>query len=301
MSPCGVCAKDIVFEPVADACMTCRYCENVFHAKCVGVSNKTVFNFLITNKNYIWYCDSCITNGEYDTELKKKIEKLEDIIKVHTEQIKNQTKLIDELRKMANQAVTPRSLVSNNRKRTYAEHTEQWSEMCMTPKTVPDSEKTPKRRRFTEVSSIRKRNLNPVLLVKPKSDEDKLAMKSAIKSAVNPKIDPVRYLRDTKSGTIVVACKTYDDVMNIQKKLYNAIGDKYEIDKPAARKPIIKVVGISDFTNKEEIIDCIHTQNDLSRSTCFIEYMKHIQIRRNNSVYYTVFIRTDVSTFDRIM
>lgn len=300
MALCGACERDLVDD---DLRMNCRYCESVFHAKCVGINNKTVANFLMSNKNYVWYCDNCIEKNEQNTDLMKKMDDLQTIIKNHTEQIEKQAKLIENLRKTANQVVTPKSAIpsSINRKRTYAEHAEQWSDLCKTPTSVTNDIKTPKRARFHEVNSIRKRNVNPILFVKPKNDNDIESIRSEIKKAVNPMSDPVKYLRNTKSGNIVVACKSDKDISSIQQKLSNAIGDICDVDKPSARKPIIKVVGLTDFNNADEIIDCIYAQNDLSRETCTIEYMKHTQIGRQNRVYYTLYIKTDLRTFDTIM
>jgi len=311
MALCGGCERGVVDD---DLRMTCRYCEIFFHAKCVGINSKTVANFLISNKNYVWYCDNCIQNYEQNTDIMKKIDEkntdimkkiddLHSIIAKHTEQIEKQGNLIEDLRKIANQAVTPKSAISSsvNRKRTYAEHAELWSELCETPRSVTNSIKTPKRARFHEVNSIRKRNQNPILFVKPKNDNDIETIRSEIKKAVNPMSDPVKYLRNTKSGNIVVACTSNEDINNIQQKLSTAIGDLCDVDKPTARKPIIKIVGLSGFKDSHEIIDCIYAQNDLSRENCTIEYVKHTEIRRHSGTYYTLFIKTDLMTFDKIL
>lgn len=87
-----------------------------------------------------------------------------------------------------------------------------------------------------------------------------------------------------------------------QSKLSGAMQDKYEctIEKPKQTKPVIKLVGISEYNNDNvELLANIRTQNDLQDSEIEILFVREIKVSIHK--YYTANIRTDVETFNRIM
>ena len=44
-------------------CIECDHCKIWFHSKCVSLTN-TNWNFLVENKDFLWFCQSCIKDND---------------------------------------------------------------------------------------------------------------------------------------------------------------------------------------------------------------------------------------------
>jgi hypothetical protein len=65
------------------------------------------------------------------------------------------------------------------------------------------------------------------------------------------------------------------------------------------RKPVIKIVGISEFIERNDLLNFIRTQNNLEESEIEFMFMREIKIASRK--YYTAYIRVDTDTFNFIM
>ena len=214
MSTCGYCKGDIVEVPEPEPRISCKFCNIVHHASCAGM-NKRVMKFFLNNKNYMWYCDKCIESGDYNIDIVRKITVLENVIAKQNEQITEHSKLLLHLKSLATNVMTPRN-ETPKRKRTFAEMCSGTPHINETPVTVFNSNKNSKRPRNNIISE---RKADPVLILKPKSDINAKDFTNEIKKIINPVKDPVKSLRVTATGKIVVLCKDTDSMNNIKQKL----------------------------------------------------------------------------------
>lgn len=297
MSTCGYCDGEIVEVPEPEPRISCKFCDNVHHASCAGM-NKHVMKFFLNNKNYMWYCNKCIVSGDYNIDIVKKITVLENVIAKQNEQIAEHSKLLMHLKSLANNVMTPRT-ETPKRKRTYAEMCLETPHLNETPVRVFNSNKHPKRPRN---DSVNERKADPVLILKPKSDMNAKDFTNEIKKIINPVSDPVKSLRVTATGKIVVLCKNNDAISEIKKKLCDNIGNDCDIDEPKKKKPMIKLIGITDYSNDTDFLSNLRSQNDFMEDCNFIEIISVKKARSNGpNQYYTVIIQTDTNTFREIM
>lgn len=101
---------------------------------------------------------------------------------------------------------------------------------------------------------------------------------------------------ETKSGNIVITCNSHEDISAVKNKL-SSIGSDCEINERRKYRPVVNLVGISEYEigEEDELLTNIRRQNDLCGSEHQMEVIqvKHIKERS----YYTAYVRVDYKTF----
>lgn len=136
-----------------------------------------------------------------------------------------------------------------------------------------------------------------MIVVKSKNDKDNSEMKNVIKKIISPSKDPVKYMRETKSGKIVIQCRDHTVVNSVKEKLNKNMGEKYTADKPVEYKPTVTIINVCDFDDDQSLIERIRTQNDTV--VTHESVIEIIDVKKRNNTH-TVVIRTDTETFNRI-
>lgn len=268
--------------------------------------NAQVYEFFCHNTNYMWYCDVCISAGEYDIDVVKRIKKLESIVVQNSIAISEQSKLINELKSVPkgvnNPFLTPRFVNSPRNKSLFASVVKDWAVETQTPVSHGSVSRKRPRRQVEERVYNSNRKGDPILIVKPNNVDDTANIRDEIKKVINPMKDPVKSMSESKKGSIIIKCNDHESVEVMKSKLNDVISEKYEcdIEKPKEFKPVIKVVGISEYDDDEEkLLSVIRTQNELESADLEIMFVR--EIKKSQSKYYTAYVRTDKSTFNKIM
>lgn len=168
----------------------------------------------------------------------------------------------------------------------------------------------------TPTNKVQKRNENvfkvtpnvrvrPILVIKNRdaekvmSNEYMESVKRSVKSVINPVTDPVKCMRETKKGKLIIECNDKKSLEVIKKKISDQIDDEeIQVAEPQASNPIIKLIGITEFDTKEKLLSDIRRQNDgIVNSESKMEVLSVIQTTR----YYTATIKTDMQTFESVM
>lgn len=256
------------------------------------------------------------------TDIATRLKVLEAIIKGHTDSICKQELVINELKKEISSgnnqnkennnlsAYTP--IQTNRNKRPYSSVL--WSEIMQTPVTHSNtdaSESVNKRRRIeNREKNVKSNNLfkdkekyERLLVIKPNDiDSDMNDMKSDIKKIVNPKDDPVKTIRTTAKGNIILKCNDKESLEIVKNKLLKSVSDKYSVDTPKQVSPQIKLVGLDENIPENELVLLLKKQNPYVISESAVIQVKDIKLIQTKSyTYYTVIITTDCDTFKNIM
>lgn len=305
MASCSVCDVDFNEIPSPEPRIHCKFCNSAVHVACAGMPMDLI-EFFYTNKNYMWYCDNCIKAGNYNIEIMKRLQTLETIIAYQTEKISEQSSAIDQLKLMLNQS-SVQKLQPN--KRLFSDAARQWSEDCVTPRTInnfgtSDTVKKSAKRRKQDKSINEDRKGDPIIVVKPSNESEVNDIRREIKKIINPTRDPVKTMRESAKGSIIISCDDHSVVDTIQKKLSENLTDKFdcEVERQKQRKPVIKLVGINDYNGDEnELLENIRKQNDMEDESYEIELMFVREVKLTRRSYHTAYIKTDKKTFDKIM
>lgn len=186
-------------------------------------------------------------------DLRKQVVQLNKIMSEHTKIINDQSKQINELKSIAKSMCTPKQIAVhssvNNNKRTYASISKQWHEMCPTPVSTRNIETSVRRSR---ISNIQKRKLDPILIVKPNEQIEVKDIESQIKNVMNPLSDPVKSIRQSSNGNIVITCTTDDDIDVVKNKLCDNISYNVDVSERKKVRPVVKLVVISEYDQSKK-------------------------------------------------
>lgn len=297
LDKCGSCADEVSED--LEEFVECRICEKKFHGPCVSMSKAGV-KIVKRNKNLSWCCDGCFTESEAYDDMIRKMSEISDFIRqfydeFHVKMNHVQSE-IDSVKRNVNDKNVNASATGSVLKRRFADV------LCSSDDMRTPTTNKVQRRGDNEFKV--NRNVRPILVVKNK-DADKVmsqnevnALKDSIKSTVNPSTDPVKCLRETKKGKIIIECKDAASLGIIRQKIVDKVGSDIQVEEPKATSPIIKLIGLTEFDTNEVLLSDLRKQNDsvMSMDTR-LEILSVIRTAR----YYTATIKCDTTTFEKIM
>ncbi|CAH0550887.1 unnamed protein product [Brassicogethes aeneus] len=198
------------------------FCKRLFHSSCVGVPSE-VQKLLPTCPGLSWKCDKCYNdvNDSFYTNLKSKIETLFEDLN----SLFNNAKI--DFKQMAEEKLKSLQPTSSPLVQTYTE-------------------------KLSKKSSI---------IIKP-NDESQLnsATKMDIMKKINPLVNNINSVKNIKNGGLIVGC---NDVNEANK--FKEIADKelknYKIKDANKIQPRVRIVGLSEKLNEEEIKQYLFLQN----------------------------------------
>lgn len=304
MTICGSCEEDMASENDPDI-IRCVNCSNMFHPRCAGVT-KSLLKSFTTLKNLAWFCDDCNETRDFKSVLMSKLRDLESIIKCQNEKHLNQEREINGLKKMVDQLISKKCDSTHN---TPSVGKRKWCDVVSDGVTCTPNEASKRQKQHNSVP-IAQRKLIPdksdaILIVKPKdakADEAvKTALVSKVKSVLNPVTDPVKKLRETSKGNIVIECQNEEAAEQLKQKINQACGDSCEVSEPKLPLPMIKVVGIDcEYRDQRVLLNALNEQNPtviLSSSNVEI-----VEVRdQKQQKKCTATLRVDLETFKRVM
>lgn len=271
---------------------------------------KATYMCVSSYKNCFWYCSQCIGMAERLNDIAGRLQTLETMMKDYASVMKVQQSTISNLESKLsekcanNQFFTPMTSVSVSKKRKYNDVVSSWADEMRTPVTTTSAIRDKKTRGTKKLSGLfkDKSDYEPILVIES-SDSSKVSdVLSEVKKVVNPRDDPVKVIRQTSRGNVILECNDQVSVTTVKNKL-NAIGGSvFSARLPKQVQPEIKLVGLNEFLDQADILTQLKSQNPdviSESSTVVIRDVKKIVTR--SSTYYTVYIQTDCDTFEKIM
>lgn len=320
MKTCSECGKTARTTNKSELKVECSLCLNVYHSACVNIPDDKM-QFIASMKNINWTCKDCFKQNDFQKQVLKKLSEIESFVKNNEKILKNHQSELDIVKKsLANvtasyTSYTPASAtteVNGNNKRPYSVVASSWSDNA-TPIT-----------RITTVANkkpridVKKKQTEQVLVIRPKQQSDnndgemltgdngvngetnKTNVKDTIKRLLNPLTDPVKSIRTTSKGNVIVLCNDEQSVKEIRKTLEENSDNKYEVNEPKTSLPIFTVVGFDEeYSNVENFKTAAVTQNDDIFQT--ESPLNILDFKINKNGIRTVKIETDLKTFRRVM
>lgn len=238
-------------------------CKQRFHIKCSTVSPNAI-KYMTASKNLKFLCDECLQyspsllNAKYETMLNLMNEIL---AAVKTENIDLKNKFDDLKNK-------------------------QWIQKPVENKSLT-------------LADIIKSGSNSCVLIKPKNIEQKSDItKTVIKDKICPTEIAVNGIRKVGKGAIIVECTNKEASEKLIKKVNENLSESYEIKETEAKKPKLKIIGLSTKDDDNVIVDFIKSQN-VGLENSEIKVVKVFQNHRKNG--YNCIIQVDGETFKKLM
>lgn len=112
-------------------------------------------------------------------------------------------------------------------------------------------------------------NNEPVIIIKPKNNQESQITKSEIKKKVNPSDMSVgiSMVKECKHGAIVIGCENREGLGKLKSSITEQLGSNYNISQTKLKKPRVKVFNVEkvDTENDNELFQKIFNQNDIKQ------------------------------------
>jgi hypothetical protein len=261
-------------------------CEGVFHYECVGINKMASTALLKYPRNLKFVCQKCedfdLVNfmavlkkfNEFVDGKKVEDKKRDEMIDKLSEKIENMSEKVDNFGKDVGENVKDAVTKLNNsgegkRKKTFAE--------------------------------IMKCNSDPVVIIKPKEKQTSNITRNEVKQKVNPGDIPITGMKSISNGGIAIQCENQQESDQIKVMVEAKMGEKYEITTPVALKPRIKIIGLSEKPEKEDVMVMLK-QNKFIKN-CDMKVVSIFEDKHSRFKYnrFNVIIEMDTENFNRVM
>ena len=329
MTSCDMCELIIEKEHEFDSNVKCLMCEKVYHPRCVGYT-KAFLKTLAPFKNFGWFCNKCDEAKDFRLSVLNKLKAVEESF---AKKISDQNNEIGELKKMVEQLVNKKyDNITNtarglNAKRPYSEVIRdgamdgnavwqtplttgigRWSDEMMSNNS---NNRTPACDNTNSVSNAKRHKTvpsvpakrDPVLIVKAKSSPDKKKVKESVQKVLHPVKDPVRVLKETAGGDVVLICNDANSIAAVKSKVVDAIGSLVDVSEPKELQPRLKIVGFElEYCEKNQFLDALSTQNkDIVDVESQVEIIQEPKQQSSGKRLCTAIIGVDINTFKRAL
>lgn len=290
--------------------VACRgICDLSYHIGCVENLDDKIIKLLNENDNIAWFCDQCKPN--MTTSIQKQLQGIYEVMSAFKNTIENHETMLEDITEGMKSLTTTNNNgterftanhkeISEDLKKIREEISSNKSEMKQNMQKLALSNRVEQTYADKLKSTAHKPKSNPVLIITPKNKEQQSAdTEKAIKSKIDPRCAHVTNLRKNNSGSVIVTCKDSVEVNKLQKIANDRLGDSYEIKKPIQKFPKVKIVGLTEKMDTDEIIDCLTKQNEFLNNS-----RNSIKVLANNLIknkYYTVIVEVDGANFTNIM
>lgn len=228
--------KNKVTQPVF-----CRNCESCFHPSCARGS-------VCCGEKDIDYEDP--TDFKIDNFLNKENIETKDILKVIVELYK----IIEQ------QSQTIKALVDKSKNN---ELSNKIDEISCKLETLTRNELPVFNNATKSYSSVTK--TDNILIIQPKEKTEAQNIREDIRRTIDPvKLQVgIKMGKQTKNGGIILRCENNESISTLKENIQSKLNKKYNIEEPKSLKPRVKIVGIHEENDDENLLERIITQNKL--------------------------------------
>lgn len=334
--PCAQCAEPITDEDESVECF--GQCKRTIHPDCLPGATAEDVDQLRKINNAVFVCDECYALHEYEDghwkksldEIHKKINELAcvvDFVKNFEQKVRAIVR--SEIVKNKN-SVT----VQNENKDNAAqpENKEQGGGggrvlRSATKKNKPDTvltngsniEETPKSALlFSEVAKLGRekratlkqtdkegekqfKKPDPVIVIKPKQGTATGSTRDELKKKVNPKNLNVSRVYEGKDGAVMVVLKDKESSVQLEANVKKAMGDKFDVGVRESIKPTIKIVGMNEEYQEDELKETMVSQNDVLQGVKHFKLRKLLTNPKRQYAQYSAIVELDAATFFKVI
>ncbi|CAG9771470.1 unnamed protein product [Ceutorhynchus assimilis] len=144
----------------------------------------------------------------------------------------------------------------------------------------------------------------PVIIVKPKKDQNSRDTKKEIRRKVNPDGINISKFRQGSNGTVIIGTENIKHMDSLKNQLSKEMGADYEVVVPTKKRPKVKVVNINSSNvdvgdEDENITDQLVKGNSLVQDEGF--HMRIVKKTENKYKNVDLIIEMDSKTHSRIL
>lgn len=142
------------------------------------------------------------------------------------------------------------------------------------------------------------------MLLKPKDiNQSSSITRDELKKHIDPVDFAINNMRTISKGGIIVECESKEVAEQLRKSTENKLGTDYEVVSPNAINPRIKILGISEKLDNDQILSYLVKQNQFIEEKDVIKVLKLEESKNNNRNYkkFNLIIEVDNETYSKCM
>lgn len=147
-------------------------------------------------------------------------------------------------------------------------------------------------------------NTEAAIIIKPKNLEQRnLTTRADILNNINPVKNNINIskVKNIKDGGILVGCSNSEDTLKLKGIAENKLKENYDIKDVRNVKPRIRIVGMSEKLEENELIQYIKFQNKhLDSENCNLKILKLWSTKKNVNIYQAI-LQVEKNFYDKIM
>ncbi|XP_058827797.1 uncharacterized protein LOC131687719 [Topomyia yanbarensis] len=316
--PCAQCATPIIDGHASVECF--GRCKLSIHVRCLPGATEEEIVLLQKIHNAVFVCDACLALNEFEDrhsekrldEIAKKLDDLAGVMEMAKNFKQTVKKIVCEEIVRINKRSTDaggdkdelprRILTRSSAKRRKVDECENHNDE--TPKTsfadaVKGRTDNKTLEQIKRKDSIQKPD--PVVIIRPKEGIQVDDARAELRRKVDARSVNVKRATNGKNGEVVIALKDDESVELLKKHVEQNMDGKYDVSVRENLRPTIKLVGMSDVLDENELRDTLVSQNDV------FENLTHFKLRkayRNEKFQFnncSAIIELDAKTFTAVM
>ncbi|CAH1964693.1 unnamed protein product [Acanthoscelides obtectus] len=242
------------------------FCEQSFHISCVGIPSDVLK--VIKTPGLFWYCPTCSQQKKDFDRVFIKIEDKVDTLIADVYNIFSEAKghLINKVDETLEQTVSQR---------------------------VPGPS--------ASYANTLKKAVN--VIVTPKNnDQSHSATRLRISQSVDPVDNNIRFsqVKNIKNGGILIKCDGSDDANKLKDLASRHLSADYEVKEVRKFNPRLKIVGMSQCIEKEELCTMLKSQNNAFHAESECSVLKVWPTKKSATVYQAI-LDVDCTTYANVL
>ncbi|XP_055585171.1 uncharacterized protein LOC129738022 [Uranotaenia lowii] len=135
------------------------------------------------------------------------------------------------------------------------------------------------------------------VIIKPVQNQDACVTRDEIQSNLNPVELEVKDFRSLPSGDVLVRCASASSALQLSDTVNRILPNRYETEIKAPLKPRIKISGLSEDIDADNIIPLLRQQNNIPESAV----LKIVRITKSEGKDMFAIIEPDAQTFGQLL
>lgn len=319
--PISLCAQCSIAIADSSAVVVCQgKCKRAMHCSCLWNVTAAEVAAVSKDKNIFFVCDACLLLAESKvvpvlgcarmlSELLKKVNDLSNNFESKVKKVVNDVFLRNNKRSItaADDKGEPslRTRLRSASKKRKVEENENSKKNDTPTSSISFSEVLKQKPAVVLAKSTNETTGNqkpdPVVVIKPKEGVNVGNIREQLRRKINPKQLEVDRVMEGRNGTVVVTLKDEASQNILKEAVEKNMGDQVDVKIRESMRPTIRIVGLSEEFDEDELKESLVDQNNAFGSLKHFKLRKFYCNKKWKYAPYSAIVELDAETFFKVM
>ncbi|XP_029721833.1 uncharacterized protein LOC115263045 [Aedes albopictus] len=150
------------------------------------------------------------------------------------------------------------------------------------------------------IKTKRIERIQKTVLLRPKSNQQNATTKADLCDKLDPTAYAVKEVHFRDSGEVTIQCESKEHASQLVSAVNDALSEKYTVEVMKPLHPRVKLVGLTDHMDGDDLIRKLKTQNNLPQ-TFVARCIRMTEIQKQNISRFNAVLELDASSYEAIM